>query len=97
MKTLSRHILESLEIDIFWLLDKWFERNENQKQEFMNIVAYCLNDKIPQTPEIKEYIKGTSLENDLKEFVNFIIWQVHMLIILEVLITRISILMMICI
>lgn len=72
MKTLKQFILEELDVDIFWLLDKWFERNETQKSEFIEIVIKCIKDKIIQTPKIKEYLKNTILEKDLEEFVNFI-------------------------
>ena len=30
MKTLNQYILEELDNNLFWLLDKWFERNTNQ-------------------------------------------------------------------
>lgn len=72
MKTLIEYIKESLEDDVFWLLDKWFERNEEQRSEFVEILVKCLEDKVVQTNKIKEYLKGTTLEKDLKQFVNFI-------------------------
>lgn len=72
MKSLSTYIKEELETDIFWLLDKWFERNDSQRKEFMNIICQCMNDKIPLTKNIRQYLVGTSLKNDLKQFVNFI-------------------------
>ena len=41
MKNLSTYILEELDSNIWWLLDKWFEGNENQYQEFIEIIVKC--------------------------------------------------------
>lgn len=72
MKTIIQYINESLEFDnILWLLDKWFERNETEKEEFMNIIFLCLNDK--SLSNIQEYVDKTSVFKDnLKPFINFV-------------------------
>ena len=41
MKHIKEYILEELDNNVWWLLDKWFERNENQYQEFVEIVIKC--------------------------------------------------------
>ena len=58
MKSLTQFINEELDDNIWWLLDKWFERNELQAQEFIELV--------------KNIIKGTQIEKHLKQFINFI-------------------------
>lgn len=74
MKSLVEYLKEALEDDMgmFWLLDKWFERNDSQRIEFMEIVLKCLEDKVVQKSKIHEYLVGTTLERDLEQFVNFI-------------------------
>ena len=73
MKNLSTYILEELDDNIWWLLDKWFERNENQYQEFIEIIVKCKEegDKV-NIDNLKKYIKETQIEKNLSQFVNFI-------------------------
>ena len=73
MKNLSTYILEELDSNIWWLLDKWFERNENQYQEFIEIIVKCKEegDKV-NIDNLKKFIKGTQIEKNLSQFVNFI-------------------------
>lgn len=73
MKSLSQFIKEELDENIWWLLDKWFERNELQYQEFVELIVKCKQDgeKI-NIENLKEYIKNTQLEHNLKSFINFI-------------------------
>ena len=35
---------EELDDNMFWLLDKWFERNERQAQEFIELIVKCKQD-----------------------------------------------------
>lgn len=73
MKSLVTYIQESLDDNIDWLLDKWFERNEQQKSEFIEIVIKCSQEgRKVNIDSLKKYLQGTSLERQLKEFVNFI-------------------------
>ena len=66
-------INEELDDNLFWLLDKWFERNENQLQEFIEIIVKCKQDGTKvNIDNLKTYIKGTQLESNLMEFCNFI-------------------------
>ena len=43
MKKLSQYILikEQLEDNLYWKLDQWFHNNEEQKQQFIDIVSQC--------------------------------------------------------
>ena len=73
MKNLIDYINEELDNNLFWLLDKWFERNENQYQEFIDIVIKCKQegDKV-NIDNLKNYIKETQIGQNIKQFVNFI-------------------------
>ena len=73
MKNLSTYILEELDDNIWWLLDKWFDRNEQQYREFIEIVIKCKQEGEKVNIEnLKNIIKGTQLEKNLKQFINFI-------------------------
>ena len=73
MKHLSNYILEELDDNIWWLLDKWFDRNEQQYQEFIEIVVKCKQEGEKVNIEnLKNIIKGTQIEKYLKQFINFI-------------------------
>lgn len=73
MKTLNQYILEELDDNMWWLLDKWFERNEDQFQEFTELIIKCKQDgQKVNIDNLKKYINGTQLERNLKSFVNFI-------------------------
>ena len=78
MKSLKNYIYENkvneeLDDNLFWLLDKWFERNEHQQSEFIEIIVKCkeTGDKV-NIDELKQYLKNTSLEKNLKSFINFL-------------------------
>lgn len=73
MKHLSNYILEELDDNIWWLLDKWFDRNEQQYQEFIEIVVKCKQEgEKVNIDNLKNIIKGTQIEKHLKQFINFI-------------------------
>ena len=73
MKNLSTYILEELDDNIWWLLDKWFDRNEQQYQEFIEIVVKCKQEgEKVNIDNLKNIIKGTQIEKHLKQFINFI-------------------------
>lgn len=73
MKSLNQYIIEELDNNMWWLLDKWFERNEQQYQEFITIIVQCKQsgEKV-NIENLKKYIKGTQLEKNIKQFINFI-------------------------
>jgi len=66
-------INEDVDENLFWLLDKWFERNENQKSEFISILVQCRQegDKV-NIDSLKKLLHNTELKKDLKEFINFL-------------------------
>ena len=73
MKRLITYINEELDENIFWLLDKWFERNEKQAQEFVEIIVKCKQEgQKVNIDNLKKYLKDTQLELNLQEFINFI-------------------------
>ena len=73
MKSLNQYIIEELDNNMWWLLDKWFERNEQQYQEFITVIFQCKqNGEKVNIENLKEYIKGTQLEKNIKQFINFI-------------------------
>ena len=69
MKHLTQFINEELDENIFWLLDKWFENNEQDKQWFIELLAQYKTDKTRKT--IDKYVKDIPNEH-LIQFVNFI-------------------------
>jgi len=73
MKSLSQFIVEELDDNLFWLLDKWFERNEHQAKEFIELIVKCKQegDKV-NIDNLQKFIKGTQIEANLMEFCNFI-------------------------
>lgn len=71
-KVKKKSIKESLEDNLIWKLSKWFERNEQQEQEFINLMISCKKGNF-NIKDIEENLQGTSLYDNLKEFVNFIL------------------------
>ena len=73
MISLKDYIFEELDDNLFWLLDKWFERNENQKSEFIGITVQCRQegDKV-NIDNLKKLLHNTELKKNLKEFINFV-------------------------
>lgn len=63
-------INESLEDNLFYLLDKWFSTDEEGKEKFINIITNCIAKKTYD----KEFVKQLTDEADfpVEAFVNFI-------------------------
>lgn len=73
MRSLKDYIFEELDDNLFWMLDKWFERNEKQAQEFIEIIVKCKQEGAKvNIDNLKKYIKGTQIESNLQEFINFV-------------------------
>lgn len=72
MKTIIEYINEELDDNFLWKLSKWFERNETQENEFMNLILSCKQNGLNQK-EIEKNLEGTQLYDNIKEFVNFMI------------------------
>lgn len=76
MKHLNDYICEELSENFLWKLSQWFERNEQQEKEFFNILMQSKKTGT-STKDIEKYLEGTSLLDNLKEFVNFIDDDIH--------------------
>ena len=72
MKTIIEYINEELDDNFLWKLSKWFERNEIQEKEFINLILSCKQNGLNQK-EIEKNLEGTQLYDNIKEFVNFMI------------------------
>lgn len=72
MKSLYSYIVEHFSENIFWKLDKWFENNTVQYNEFLNILSEYAKNKLIIPSKFKEYIINTELFSNIEEFVNFI-------------------------
>lgn len=74
MKKFNTYIRESLENDnMLWLLDKWFETHDTEREEFMNIVFQCQKENTLNDNSIELLINGTNcLKNSLEEFISFV-------------------------
>jgi len=72
MKTLNEFIIEELDDNLFWMLDKWFEFNPNQLSEFLTLVAEYNKTKF-NVKELELLLNDKlELKNQLQEFVNFV-------------------------
>lgn len=69
MKRLITYINEELDENIFWLLDKWFENNEQDKQWFIELLVKYKTDKTRKT--VETYVHDIPNEH-LIQFVSFI-------------------------
>ena len=74
MKDISTYIIENIddENNTFWLLDVWFERNEADFMDFMNLIALFNNRRTIEVNELSKGLENTNLSTHLYEFVNFI-------------------------
>lgn len=72
MKTIIEYINEELDDNFLWKLSKWFEKNEIQEKEFINLILSCKQNGLNQK-EIEKNLEGTQLYDNIKEFVNFMI------------------------
>ena len=65
-------LVEELDDNMFYLLDIWFSNREKEYVEFTNLVMRCKQDGMANDKKLGEYIKGTFLETQINQFVNFI-------------------------
>lgn len=63
MKHLNEFVLEQLDDNFMWKLDRWFG---DDTEEYSNILRNYKNGST-----VVDSIKGTSLEKDIKSFVDF--------------------------
>ena len=69
MKTIVEYIKEELSDNLFWKLSKWFERNEKQENEFINIIMSCETNGLNQK-QIEFWNSISAYNVDKKEFFN---------------------------
>lgn len=74
MKSLNQFILEELDDNLLWMIDKWFELNNDHLQEFIELITKY-NDYKFNKKELELELNG--YENDpirlqIKEFINFV-------------------------
>jgi len=72
MQKLIAFINEDLDENFLWLLDKWFETNEDDASTFIGLILNCKQNNSYTVDSISNFIKGTHFEETLKEFVSFI-------------------------
>ena len=72
MKSLQEYIIEELDENLFWLLDTWFDRNEEESNEFIELLTKYNVEKKKTVKDVQELIKGTKLEKNLIQFINFV-------------------------
>ena len=73
MKSLQAYIKEELDNNLFWLLDTWFTNNESQLKEFVELIAKCSQQgRSVNIDFLRKEIKDTLLEQNIKEFINFV-------------------------
>ena len=72
MKSLTTFIQEELDDNTLWLLDKWFENNDIQYKEFIDIIANFGSQRSINVKELSTYIQNMSIYEHIREFVNFI-------------------------
>lgn len=63
-------INETLDENIFYLLDTWFYNREDEKTAFMNIVSDCMNNKTYNKKDVEDLCIQYDIE--IKPLVNFI-------------------------
>lgn len=73
IKDFDNFIKEELDDNLLYMIDMWLERNEIERQEFIELISKCKNDHIININKLKTYIEETeSLKTHLNEFVNFV-------------------------
>lgn len=75
MKQLNNYIndkiYESFEDNLFWKIDKYFERNELEKKQFIDIVDYFRDHPGFNKKTIEEYLEKNKFEK-IDKFIDFI-------------------------
>jgi len=71
MKSLNDYINEALDNNLVWKIDKYLNKDENEKRYFYELVDYCRNNKAFNKKDIEEYLTEHPFKN-LKKFIDFI-------------------------
>lgn len=73
MISLTEYIIkEQIDENIFWLLDRWFDNKDDEQREFIELLTRYNTENKKSKKDIEELIKGTALEKNLVQFINFI-------------------------
>ena len=81
MKTLSEFIKEELDDNVLWLLDKWFDNNEEEKNKFISIISNFGSQRSINVKELSSFVWeeiilhfiGGNINNKIKDEINGII------------------------
>lgn len=65
------NIKESFEDNLFWKIDKYFERNEQEKKQFIDIVDYFRDHPGFNKKTVEDYLEQNEFEK-LDKFIDFI-------------------------
>ena len=57
MKTLTQIIKEELDNNLLYMIDMWLERNDEERQEFIELISKCKTDHIININKLKTKIK----------------------------------------
>jgi len=67
----DNNIKESLDNNLFWKIDKYFEKDDQERKDFYDLVDYCRKQTSFNKKDIEEYLKEHPFKN-LKKFIDFI-------------------------
>lgn len=71
MKSLNEFIRESIDDNLFWKIDKYFEKSVKERNQFLSLVRYCRKNPGFTDKDVEKWIKENEFIN-LKKFVDFV-------------------------
>ena len=71
MKYFKEYIKESFEDNLFWKIDKYFERNKEKKKLFIDIIDYFRDHPGFNKKTVEEYLENNNFDK-LDKFIDFI-------------------------
>ena len=71
MKSLIEYLNESFEDNLFWKIDKYFERNKEEYNIFIYLVDYCRQNPSFNKQLLEDYLIQHPFKS-LKKFVDFL-------------------------
>ncbi len=71
MKNLNKYLKESFEENTFWKIDRYFDKNEDERKIFIDIVDHFRDNPGFTTKSVEEYIQDKEFKN-LKKFIDFL-------------------------
>ena len=58
-------------------IDIWIGNDESKKEQFYDLINFCLTRKTFSEKDLKEYLNGKPFERDVKSFVDFLSGEVN--------------------